>query len=265
MVSPQTITEVQTLTVPTPGEELILHLAATREAISSLLMAKRDHIQKPIYFVSKALQGPEVNYPTLEKLALTLVHIARRLRRYFQAHTIYVLTDQPIRLGQILADFVAESTIKGVQDITGSIPQWPADLTSHTWTLYTDGVSSNDGSGAGLILTDPRRNEVTYALRFDFPTSNNEAEYEALIAGLELATRLEVSHLKVFSDSLLITNHVKGTYEAREDSIWVILFEGHVDSARYKDSTSLGFILTSASCCYILVFFIVNHYLEPKN
>ncbi|GJZ45307.1 reverse transcriptase domain-containing protein [Tanacetum coccineum] len=60
-------------------------------------------------------------------------------------------------------------------------------------------------------------NEVTYALRFDFPTSNYEAEYEALIAGLELATRLEVSHLKVFSDSLLITHHVKGTYEARMD------------------------------------------------
>ncbi|GJW58793.1 reverse transcriptase domain-containing protein [Tanacetum coccineum] len=235
------------LTVPTPGEELILHLAATREAISSVLMTERDHIQKPIYFVSKALQGLEVNYPTLEKLALALVHTTRR--RYFQAYTICVLTNQPIRQvllkpknsgrlakwaiklgehditykpqttvkGHILAYFVVESTIKGVQDITGSIPQWPADLTSHTWTLYTDGASSNDGSGACLILTDPHGNEVTYALRFDFPTFNNEAEYEALIAGLELATRLEVSHLKVFCDSLLITNHVKGIYEVRED------------------------------------------------
>ncbi|GJU45740.1 reverse transcriptase domain-containing protein [Tanacetum coccineum] len=214
------------LTIPTPEEELILYLAATREAISYVLMTERDHIQKPIYFVSKALQGPEINHPTLEKLALALVHTARRLRRYFQSHTICVLTHQPIRQvplkpensrrlakwaieldehditykprttvkGQILADIGAESTIK-------------------------DGALSNDGSGAGLILTDPRGNEVTYALIFDFPTSNNEAEYEALIVGLELATCLEVSHLKVFSDSLLITNHVKGIYEAREDSM----------------------------------------------
>ncbi|GKC94133.1 reverse transcriptase domain-containing protein [Tanacetum coccineum] len=229
-----------TLTVPTPEEELILYLAVTREAISSVLMTERDHIQKPIYFVSKALQGPEVNYPPLEKLALTLVHTAQRLRHYFQAHTICVLADQPIRQvllkpensgrlakwaielgehditykprtavkGQIFADFVAEPTINGVQDVTSLIPQWPADLTSHTRTF-----------GAGFILIDPHGNEVTYAIRFDFPTSNNEAEYEALIAGLELATRLEVSHLKVLSDSLLLTNHVKGTYEAREDSM----------------------------------------------
>ncbi|GKB37672.1 reverse transcriptase domain-containing protein [Tanacetum coccineum] len=87
------------------------------------------------------------------------------------------------------------------------------------WTLYTDGASGSDGSGAGLILTNPNGKEITYALRFDFPTSNNEAEYEYLIAGLELALRLEVRHLQIFTDSLLVTNHVKGTYEAREESM----------------------------------------------
>ncbi|GJY13908.1 reverse transcriptase domain-containing protein [Tanacetum coccineum] len=85
------------------------------------------------------------------------------------------------------------------------------------WTLYTDGASGSDSSGAGLILTDLDRKEITYALRFGFPTSNNEAEYETLIAGLELTLRLEVCHLQVFTDSVLVTNHVKGTYEAREE------------------------------------------------
>ncbi|GJY94691.1 reverse transcriptase domain-containing protein [Tanacetum coccineum] len=85
------------------------------------------------------------------------------------------------------------------------------------WTLYTDGASGNEGAGAGLILTDPEGNEITYALRFEFPTSNNESEYEALIA--KLSTRLEVHHLQVFTDSLLVTNHVNGTYEAREESM----------------------------------------------
>ncbi|GJX97849.1 reverse transcriptase domain-containing protein [Tanacetum coccineum] len=67
------------------------------------------------------------------------------------------------------------------------------------WTLFTDGASSAEGSGARLILTDPNGQEVTYALRFDFKTSNNEAEYEALIACLELAIQMEVQHLQVFS------------------------------------------------------------------
>ncbi|GJX26297.1 reverse transcriptase domain-containing protein [Tanacetum coccineum] len=250
MVSPRTITEVQSLNgklvviaeeafqelkshlkslpaliVPTPGEKLILYLAATHEAISYVLMTERDHIQKSIYFLSKALQGPEVNYSDLEKLALALVTIKpenlRRLAKWSiepGEHDIKYKPRTSVK-GQILVDFVVESTINGVQDIASSIPQRPTNLTSHTWTLYTYGASSNDGSGACLILTDPHGNEVTYALRFEFPISNNEAEYEALIAGLELATRLEVTHLQVFSDSLLITNHVKGTYEAREDSM----------------------------------------------
>nr|GEU83813.1 reverse transcriptase domain-containing protein [Tanacetum cinerariifolium] len=57
------------------------------------------------------------------------------------------------------------------------------------------GAFGSDGSGAGLILIDLDGKEITYALWFNFPTSNNEAEYEAIIAGLELALRLEVHHL----------------------------------------------------------------------
>nr|GEZ90107.1 reverse transcriptase domain-containing protein [Tanacetum cinerariifolium] len=58
------------------------------------------------------------------------------------------------------------------------------------WTLFTDGSSCVDGSGAGLILTNPDGVEFTYALRFQFAASNNEAEYEALIAGLRIATQM---------------------------------------------------------------------------
>ncbi|GKF99267.1 reverse transcriptase domain-containing protein, partial [Tanacetum coccineum] len=91
--------------------------------------------------------------------------------------------------------------------------------TRELWTLFIDGASSSGGSGASLILTNPDGEEITYALRFEFPASNNEAEYEALIAGLELAIKMEVHHLQVFSDSLLVTTHVKGSYEAREESM----------------------------------------------
>ncbi|XP_071718481.1 uncharacterized protein [Rutidosis leptorrhynchoides] len=87
--------ELPTLTAPVVGETLMLYLTTSKEAISSFLVTDRG--QMHVYFVSKALSGSEVNYTPMEKLVYALVHTARRLRRYFQAHPIVVLTDQPIR------------------------------------------------------------------------------------------------------------------------------------------------------------------------
>ncbi|GJY61761.1 reverse transcriptase domain-containing protein [Tanacetum coccineum] len=55
------------------------------------------------------------------------------------------------------------------------------------WKLYTDGASSSDGSGAGIMLINPKGKEYTYAQCFEFKTTNNEAEYKALLAGLQIA------------------------------------------------------------------------------
>ncbi|GJU56929.1 reverse transcriptase domain-containing protein [Tanacetum coccineum] len=123
--------------------------------------------------------------------------------------------------GQVVADFIAESSIKMRPKISEEATTSPTQIPDKTplWTLFIDRASSSEGSGAGLILTNSDREEITYALRFEFPASNNEAEYEALIAGLELAIKMEVRHLQVFSDSLLVTKHVKGSYKAREESM----------------------------------------------
>ncbi|GJT05512.1 reverse transcriptase domain-containing protein [Tanacetum coccineum] len=84
------------------------------------------------------------------------------------------------------------------------------------WTLFTDGSSCVDGCGAGVILTDPEGVEFTYALRFQFETTNNEAEYEALIAGLRIAEKMGVKNLEVNVESKLVANQVNGTYIAKE-------------------------------------------------
>ncbi|GJV44411.1 reverse transcriptase domain-containing protein [Tanacetum coccineum] len=93
----QLIAELPTLTAPTKKEELIVYLAATKEAMSAVLMTEKEEKQMPIYFVSRVLQGPEVKYTPMEKLVLALVHASKRLKRYFQAHTIIFITDQPIK------------------------------------------------------------------------------------------------------------------------------------------------------------------------
>lgn len=85
------------LVAPRPGEEYIMYLSATHGAVSAVLLKDRNSVQTPIYFVSKALKKTETNYTAMEKLVLALVFAAKRLRRYFQAHPIGVITDQPIK------------------------------------------------------------------------------------------------------------------------------------------------------------------------
>ncbi|GKB37904.1 reverse transcriptase domain-containing protein [Tanacetum coccineum] len=150
---------------PRVGETLTMYLAALKESINAALFAKRSEEHIPIYFISRVLQGAELNYPALEKLILALVHAARRLRRYFQAHTIMVPT------------------------------------------------------GAGLMLIDLAGNEYTYALRFEFETTNNKAEYETLLAGLHIAQEMEITKVVIFLDSQLVVNQIKGTYTAKQLSI----------------------------------------------
>ena len=80
-----------------PGEELFLYLAVSPAAISAALFREEEKVQKPVYYASRALRGAEERYPPTEKLAFALVTAARKLKPYFQAHTINVLTDKPLR------------------------------------------------------------------------------------------------------------------------------------------------------------------------
>ncbi|GJQ93479.1 reverse transcriptase domain-containing protein [Tanacetum coccineum] len=92
------IEKLSTLVAPKAGEGLIVYLTASKECISVVLMTERGKDQRPIYFISRVLQGAGLNYPTMEKLVLALIHAARRLKRYFQAHKITIITNKPIRL-----------------------------------------------------------------------------------------------------------------------------------------------------------------------
>ncbi|GKG18391.1 reverse transcriptase domain-containing protein, partial [Tanacetum coccineum] len=80
----------------------------------------------------------------------------------------------------------------------------------HRW------ASCIDGSGAGMILTNPEGVEFTYAIRFRFEATNNEAEYEALIAGLRIVEQMGVKNLQANVDSRLVANQVNGAYVAKE-------------------------------------------------
>nr|GEX51722.1 reverse transcriptase domain-containing protein [Tanacetum cinerariifolium] len=126
----QLIAKLPMLTAPMEKEELIVYLAAAKETVSAVLMTEREAKQIPIYFVSRALKGPELNYTSMEKLVLALVHDSKRQKR--------------------------------------------------------------------------------------FDATNNEAEYEALIARLRTAEQMGVKNLQANVDSRLVANQVNYTYVAKE-------------------------------------------------
>ena len=77
-------------------EELFLYLAVSPIAISVALVREKDKVWKLMYYTSWAFRGVEERYPPMEKLAFTLVIATRKLKPYFQAHTMVVLTDKPL-------------------------------------------------------------------------------------------------------------------------------------------------------------------------
>ncbi|GJY32101.1 reverse transcriptase domain-containing protein [Tanacetum coccineum] len=89
------IMSLPSLTPPFPEETLYAYLAVSREAVSAVLLTDRNGRQCPVQYVSRTLNEAERNYSPLEKLALSLVNMTRRLRRYFEAHPLKVITDQP--------------------------------------------------------------------------------------------------------------------------------------------------------------------------
>ncbi|XP_028071753.1 uncharacterized protein LOC114274082 [Camellia sinensis] len=85
------------------------------------------------------------------------------------------------------------------------------------WKLFVDRASNRHGAGLGIVLTSPDGLIIEQAITLGFPASNNETEYEALLAGLRRALRMKPSALMVFSDSKLVVNQVSGEYEAKDE------------------------------------------------
>ena len=107
--------------------------------------------------------------------------------------------------GQVIADFIAEFTHdkdKGAEE-------------SPQWSVHTDGSSNRQAGGAGIVLLSPEGDVVECMVRLDFPTTNNEAEYEALVAGLDLAKAAGATSVVIYCDSQVITNQVNRDYECK--------------------------------------------------
>ncbi|KAJ3687989.1 hypothetical protein LUZ61_017153 [Rhynchospora tenuis] len=224
---------------PVKGEPLYLYISTNDDAVSAALVREEEGVQKPLYFVSRILRDAETRYPMIEKSAFAIVTAARKLRPYFQAHSISVVTNLPLRkaLGQFnvagrllkwaielsefdisylsrtayksqaLADFIVQGT-------SGSFT--PVE---EVWEVYVDGASSGKGTGLGVEIITPEGDRFKYALKVNFSPSHNVAEYEAFIAGLQLVAATGAKSIRVRFDSQLIVNQILKEYKTQDETL----------------------------------------------
>ena len=193
----------------------------------------------------------------MEKTILAVVLGTHKLPHYFQAHTVVLLTQLPLKTilrnadytgrvtkwgtilrvfdikymprtsikGQVLADLVAEFTEPQIEELqsAGNMDEKLVGTIFQyclpVWEVYVDGASNQKGSGIGLVLISPEKVIILKSLRLNFSATNNEAEYETLLIGMAMVQRMGGKSVKLFSDSRLVVGQVKGEFEAKDERV----------------------------------------------
>jgi hypothetical protein len=184
----------------------------------------------------RSLHEAKARYLEVHKLLYAVLIAFRKLRHYFQAHRISVVTSYPLTAilrnpnttgniakwaaelaefeldfvqrhaikSQVLADFIVDwtpsaSPLRGADD---SEPEPRASVfTRPHWTLFFDGSSRKQGGGAGVVLLAPHGDQIKYIVHQNFKATNNMTEYEVLLFGLSTTLSLGVRQLHVKGDS----------------------------------------------------------------
>ena len=124
--------------------------------------------------------------------------------------------------GQALANFLAAHPIPDDFPIDDDLPNedvFAMTVTKSTWKMYFDGACRQSGSGAGVIFITPDEGVIPYSFTLTSAVSNNSAEYEALIIGLEIAINMGLDTLSVYGDSQLVINQLMGTYMVKKQEL----------------------------------------------
>jgi hypothetical protein len=154
------LTKLTTLVKPTHNAVLMLYLAASPVAVSAVLVEEKEYENRmrqfPIYFVSEALSGAKLNYSELEKIAYTVLMASRKLKHYFQAHKIKVISAQPL-----------EALFKNSEAI-GRVGKWAAELNEYFIDFEHRSAIKSQALADFIADWTPSADDTT--LQFEEPT-----------------------------------------------------------------------------------------------
>ncbi|XP_057808901.1 uncharacterized protein LOC131023379 [Salvia miltiorrhiza] len=243
------LAKLPTLTKPVPGETLYLYIAVGEDAISSVLIREEGSHQKPIYFVSRIIQGPELNYTEIEKAALAVMVTARKLRPYFLSHRVVVRTALPFRqvlgrpdlsgrmvkwaveLGEYDVEYEPRTAIKA-QALADFIQETTRRPLPEFWVAFVDGSVTKEGCGIGVYITSPGYGTYQFAIKFTCRLSNNEAEYETVVRGAHILSELKAECVIINTDSQLVAQQLSGAYNVRDQ--WMKAYHCKISELKGK-------------------------------
>lgn len=130
-----------------------------------------------------------------------------------------MLTGKAIK-GQVNADQLAEAPLHDDHPLL--IEFLDVDIltvTTKTWQLYFDGSYTQHGSGAGILFITPQGHTISKAYKLSFPCTNNTTEYEALVTGIKMAIKWNITRLQVFGDSQLVINQINDDYQTKDEKL----------------------------------------------
>jgi hypothetical protein len=233
----QYLIDLTTLTPPSSGTPLLLYVVASHSEVSAALVQEnldgQVKRQIPVYFFSEVLSLSKKNYTELEKVLYAVLMASRNLRHYFQAYHIIVPSSQPLKdimrnreatgrigkwsaeLNEFTIDYVHRSSIQS-QALADFIADWTpgaqgeeATKDAESWMVFCDGSWGTFGAGAVAVLVAPSKVRTCYAVRLDFSCTNNIAEYEALLLGLQKLKAMGIRRAILKTDSHVISGHVE--------------------------------------------------------
>ncbi|XP_070003462.1 uncharacterized protein [Nicotiana sylvestris] len=174
------------LAVAIPRKPLILYIAVQERSVGALLdQENSEGKENSLYYLSRMMTPNKLNYSPIEKLCLALVFSIQKLKHYFQAHVVRLVSKaNPIKFavkGQALEDFLADHPISDEWELIDELPDEDTMVVEFQppWKIYFDGVAHRGRAGASVVFVTPQ----------------------------------------VFGDSQLVVNQLLGSYEVKKPEL----------------------------------------------